>query len=84
MSEIAQITNAKYYRIENQANALSPLISNLESLEKQEIKTQVFSEYEDRYQIFLILSLLVVIFEFFISTRNNKMFNWEGRYSKNE
>ena len=82
LNEISIITNSKYYRIENQANALGPLSKELESLEKQELKSQVFSQYEDRYQIFLLLSLLCLMIEYFIPTRNKLSYDWEGRYSK--
>ena len=47
LNEIAYITDAKYIRIENQTNALSQLNSELESMEKQEIKTQIYSQYEN-------------------------------------
>jgi len=70
LNEISSKTKSKYYRIDNKANALAPLIKNLESLEKKELKTQVFTEYEHRYQIFLLLSLVCLVVEFLISTKN--------------
>ncbi len=81
LNEIAYTTGGKYFKIENQANALGPLNAALESLEKQELKSQVFSQYEDRYQIFIILSMICLLIEIFIPTRNNKSFDWKGRYS---
>ena len=82
LNEIAIITKSKYYRIENKANALGPLSKELESLEKQELKSQVFSQYEDRYQIFLLLSLLCLLIEYFLPTRNRISYDWDGRFSK--
>ena len=70
LNEIASITSSEYYRIDNKANALSPLINNLNLLEKKELKTQVFTEYEHRYQIFLLLSLLCLFIEFLLPTKN--------------
>jgi|TARA_B000000557_G_scaffold159701_1_gene129462 Ca-activated chloride channel family protein len=72
LNEISSITRSKYYRIDNKANALAPLIKNLESMEKKELKTQVFTEYEHRYQIFLLLSLVCLIVELLIKTKKNK------------
>ena len=72
LNEISSITRSKYYRIDNKANALAPLIKNLESMEKKELKTQVFTEYEHRYQIFLLLSLVCLIVELLIKTKKHK------------
>ena len=72
LNEISSITRSKYYRIDNKANALAPLIKNLESMEKKELKTQVFTEYEHRYQIFLLLSLVCLIVELFIKTKKHE------------
>ena len=72
LNEISSITKSKYYRIDNKANALAPLIKNLESMEKKELKTQIFTEYEHRYQIFLLLSLVCLIVELLIKTKKYK------------
>ena len=69
LNEISSITRSKYYRIDNKANALAPLIKYLESMEKKELKTQVFTEYEHRYQIFLLLSLICLMVELLIKTK---------------
>ena len=73
LNEISSITKSSYYRINNKANALSPLINNLNLLDKKELKTQVFTEYEHRYQIFLLLSLLCLFIEFLLPTKNKKI-----------
>ena len=70
LNEIASITSSNYFRIDNKANALAPLINNLDLLDKKELKTQVFTEYEHRYQIFLLLSLLCLLIEFLLPTKN--------------
>ena len=69
LNKISNITGAEYYRIDNKANALSPLIKNLDLLDKKELKTQVFTEYEHRYQIFLLLSLICLFVEFLLFTK---------------
>lgn len=82
LTDIARITGGKYVRVENQANAIGPLIDTIENMEKREIKSQIFSQYEDRFQIFLILGLLCFLIEFFIPTRSRKEITWEGRFSQ--
>ena len=50
-------------------------------MEKVEIKSHIFSQYEDRYQIFLIIALLLLLIEFFIRTRTKNEKIWRGRFS---
>ena len=82
LNEIAMITDGKYIRVENQANAIGPLLSELENMDKRELKSHVFSQYEDRYYVFLILAGLCFLLEFVIPTRSGKEIVWEGRFSK--
>mgnify|MGYP001351835114 CR=1 FL=1 len=82
LNEIAYKTNGKYIRVENQPNAISPLLEEIDEMEKREIKAHVFSQYENRYQIFLIFALICFVIEFLIATRSTKELAWEGRFSR--
>ncbi len=82
LNEIASITRGKYVRVENQPNAILPILSEIQQMEKKDIKSHVFSEYEDRYQFFLLIGLLLFIIEYFISTRTLKEISWNGRFSR--
>ena len=84
LHEISDMTNGMFIRIENQANAILPILNVIKEMEKKEIKSHVFSQYENRYQIFLIIGLLLFIVEFFISTRNDKEMIWQGRFTQNK
>ena len=83
LDEIARITGGIYIRVENQVNAIAPLMNEIDQMEKRELKSHVFSQYEDRYQIFLIMGLLLFLVEFLIPTRTKKEMVWEGRFIKN-
>ena len=70
------------------SNEVSNLMNNLlldcdnstfALMEKREIKAHVFSQYENRYQIFLSIALICFIIEFFLSTRSSKELGWKGR-----
>ena len=84
LHEISDMANGIFVRIENQANAILPILSVIKEMEKKEIKSHVFSQYENRYQFFLIIGLLFFIIEFFISTRNDKEMIWQGRFIQNK
>ncbi len=82
LNEIAVTTGGKYIRIENQANAIGPLLDELDNMEKRDMKTHVFSQYEDRYGVFLLLAGLCFLIEFLITTRSSKEITWQGRFSR--
>ena len=83
LDEIARLTGGIYIRVENQVNAIAPLLKEIDQMEKRELKSHVFSQYEDRYQVFLIMGLMLFLAEFFIPTRTKKEMVWEGRFTKN-
>ncbi len=63
-------------------NAIAPLLQEIDQMEKRELKSHVFSQYEDRYQVFLIMGLVLLLAEFVIPTRTKKEMVWEGRFTR--
>ena len=82
LDEISRITGGTFIRIENQVNAITPLLQQLKQMEKKELKSHIFSQYEDRYQIFLLIGLLLLLTEFIIPTRTKEEVIWEGRFTR--
>ena len=82
LDEIARITGGIYIRVENQVNAITPLLKEIDQMEKRELKSHVFSQYEDRYQVFLIIGFLLFLAEFVIPTRTKNEMVWEGRFTR--
>ena len=82
LDEIARITGGIYIRVGNQVNAITPLLNEINQMEKRELKSHVFSQYEDRYQVFLIIGLLLFLAEFVIPTRTKNEMVWEGRFTR--
>ena len=82
LREISGSTGGIYIRIENQVNAIAPLLNEIDQMEKRELNSHVFSQYEDRYQIFLLIGLILLFVEFLIPTRTKKEMVWEGRFSR--
>ena len=81
LDEISRATGGTFNRVDNQINAIAPLLKKLKEMEKKEMKSQIFSQYEDRYQIFLLIGLLLLLTEFIIPTRTKEEMVWEGRFS---
>lgn len=70
--EIAKAGNGIYVRADNTNTALRILSRELERLSKSEIESKVFAEYNEQYQSFVILALLLLLIDFGVLGRKNK------------
>jgi Ca-activated chloride channel family protein len=59
---------------------LSRIYSEIASMEKQDFGMNKMTVYEERYQIFLLLALILLIMEFFIPEQAKKHQQWRGRF----
>jgi Ca-activated chloride channel homolog len=72
LQQIASAGNGIYVRASTGQDGLTKILDEINALEKQEIETKMFSEYEGRFQYFLAISLLLLIIEFLIPERKSK------------
>jgi len=72
LQKIAYLTNGKYYISSAGETELKEIYDEVNQLEKKELTSRQFSQYEDRFQIFIILALLVLIVETFLPIRHKK------------
>ena len=49
-------------------------------MEKKDFGTANLATFEERYQIFLLIALIMLMVEFFISERSVKKHEWKGRF----
>ncbi len=70
--EIASAAKGIYVRADNSNNATKTISKELDQLAKSEIESQVFTEYNEQYQGFVAIALLLIVIDFFIFNRKNK------------
>ncbi|MDF1548876.1 MAG: VWA domain-containing protein, partial [Bacteroidales bacterium] len=70
--DIANATDGKYIRANNTRIGLAALYDEIEKLDKTELESVVYAEYEDVYQYVIFLALLILLFDFVILNRKNK------------
>ena len=70
--EIAQAGKGIYVHADNSNSAFRTITKQLDSLAKSDIKSTVFSEYNEQFQSFALLALIILIIDFFIFDRKNK------------
>ena len=69
LKEIATAGNGSYVRANNANAGLSIIMNEIDKMEKKEFGSKSFKDYEDRFQIFLIIALFLIVIEYFISNR---------------
>lgn len=72
LKEIALAGNGSYFRATNSGAGIPQIIQELSNLEKKEFDSKIFTDFEDRYQLFFGLAFLMVFIELIISERKPK------------
>jgi Ca-activated chloride channel family protein len=74
LKEIASAGGGSYVRANNANAGLNIIMGEIDKLEKKEFGSTSIKDYEDRFQLFLIIALFLFILEYFISNRrSNKL-----------
>ncbi len=72
LQQIASAGNGNFIRALDTDPMVNDLLSSLAKLEKTEIESKLFTDYDDKFQYFLFVALILLLFEFFLSDRKNK------------
>lgn len=70
--EIAQAGGGIYVRCDNTNTAMRTIEKEINKIATQEIETQVFTDYNEQFQSFALIALLIILVDFFIFNRKNK------------
>ena len=54
---------------------LNYILDEIDSMEKSEFGTKVYTDYEDRFQYFIGISMLLLVFEVLLHDKKNKWLN---------
>ncbi len=85
---IAIAGGGSYVRADNTNAAYKIISKNLEKIAKSDIKTQVFSDYNEQFQSFALFALLLLVVDTFVFDRKNKrlsrwkIFNLKEKFVK--
>ncbi|HET6243663.1 MAG: VWA domain-containing protein [Bacteroidetes bacterium] len=76
LQQIAQEANGIYVRATNSQAGLSLILDEINKMDKQEYESSLFSDYEDQFQYFIALALLLFTLDFLLPERKSK---WYGK-----
>jgi len=69
LQRIAIVTDGKYYRATSSEFELDKIYDEIQKMEKKELSNRLFTQYEDRFQYFLGIALILLCVEFAIGDR---------------
>ncbi|MFH1824647.1 MAG: VWA domain-containing protein [Candidatus Firestonebacteria bacterium] len=77
LQKIALETGGKYYRATESEMELDRIYEDISNMEKKELKSTTYIKYENRYQIFVLFSVLLLLTEMIISERKGIWLPWK-------
>ncbi len=72
LQQIASAGNGKYIRGTDVSMGLNMMFDEISKMEKGEIEVEMYADYEDKFQYFIVLALFFLLWEFFISERKSR------------
>jgi len=73
--QVAAAGNGIYVRAGNSNSALRALSGEIEKMQKGELETSAYSNYDEKFYILAWMALVLLIGEFFVLNRKNKTLN---------
>ncbi len=83
LEKIAAIGNGKYFRGTTSQDELDAIYKDVSALQKKEFGVKQFTDYESRFQWFLVPAVLLLVLEFLLSENVNRRFSL-GRFLRKE
>ena len=80
LEKIALQTGGKYYRATSGQEELDRIYEDVAKMEKKELGSMQFSQFEDRFQYIIIFAIILLIVEFLISEKKSVKREWRGRF----
>ena len=81
LEELAQAGNGTYQRVDNRSGSVAALAEEIGAMEKRTLKSQQFTQFEDRYQYFVFPALLCLVAELLLPGGRRKAPRVRSRYA---
>lgn len=73
LQQIAVLTGGTYIRATNQSVGLEEILKRIKAMEQQEFSSLAFAEYNDQFHYLVALALALLLFEFVMIDRKNRI-----------
>lgn len=72
LKKIAINTNGNYVRASNSNIGLDQIFNEIKKMKTQELESTLYTEYNDQFQVFTAIALLLLLIDFIIMDRKNR------------
>ncbi len=73
LQEISAAGNGIFVRATNSDAGLNHVLDAIDKMEKKEFESKIYSDYEDQFQFFIAIALLLLLVEIFLTERKSKL-----------
>ena len=73
LQQIAELTDGLYVRSSLQSIGLEEIVQSIEAMEKTELSTVRFEEYNEQYPLLVAIALVLLLIEFLLLDRRNPL-----------
>ncbi len=80
LEKVALQTGGKYFRSTSGEDELDKIYNEIDKMEKKELGSLKFSQFEDRFQYFIAMAVLFLVWEFVLPERRKIKQEWRGRF----
>ena len=81
--EIAQAGNGIYVRCDNTNTAMRAIQQELDRIATTDIESTIYADYNEQYQSFILIAMLLLLIDFFIMMRKNHRLNRMDLFKEN-
>ncbi len=81
LEEMAQITDGAYFHSSLEGGELDAIYQEIATMDKKELGSTRFTQYEERFQIPLLLALVCFGMGGWMSDRRRRREEWRGRFA---
>ena len=74
LTEIADAGNGRFIRATSSDDGISLVLKELNALDKKEFKAKMYTDYENQFQYFIGVALLLMVVEFLLGEMKSKWF----------
>jgi Ca-activated chloride channel family protein len=74
LQEISAAGKGIFVRATNSDSGLNYVLDAIDKMEKKEFESKMYSDYEDQFQIFIAIALLLLLVETFLTERKSKLY----------
>ena len=82
LQEIALLTGGAYVRADNRSMGLQEIVNDINDTQKAKLSTMMFEEYDERFQYLLICVLVILLVEFAVLPRRNRLLRQYDIFSR--